>query len=63
VSPIRKKSLNVPLTAGKTNVQYVKLTILGNQTPNFTTTCPNGPFDGCTFTDLTELAVVGSPAP
>ena len=35
---------------------YVKFTILGNQVPDFAINCPNGGFDGCQFTDLTELA-------
>ncbi len=53
---------DVALSDGDTNVQFVRFTIQGNQTPDFATTCPDGPFDGCTFTDLTEVAVVGSPA-
>jgi hypothetical protein len=44
-------------------IQFVKLTIHSNQTPDFATNCPNGPFSGCSFTDLTELAVLGSPSP
>jgi extracellular elastinolytic metalloproteinase len=54
---------DLALTAGKNNVQYVKLTILSNQTPDFATNCPNGAYSGCSFTDLTELAVFGTPAP
>ena len=54
---------SVALNAGTgTNVQYVKLTILSNQTPDFATNCPDGPYSGCSYTDLTELAVFGSPA-
>jgi hypothetical protein len=51
---------DVSLTGGQTNVQYVRFTIQGNQVPNFSKNCPNGPFDGCTFTDLTELVVLGT---
>jgi hypothetical protein len=50
-------------SAAADNVQFVRFTIQGNQTPNFSTSCPNGPFSGCQFTDLTELAVFGSPSP
>ena len=45
-----------------TNVSFVRFTIVSNQTPNFGTTCPDSPLSGCVFTDLTELAVLGSPA-
>jgi len=51
---------SVPATAA--GVNFVRLTITSNQTPNFATNCPNGAFSGCAFTDLTELAVVGSPS-
>jgi hypothetical protein len=44
-------------------IQYVKLTIHSNQTPSFATNCPNGPYSGCAFTDLTELAVLGTASP
>jgi hypothetical protein len=50
-------------TQGTTGVQFVKFTILGNQVPDFATNCPNGQFDGCRFTDLTELEVYGVLAP
>src|SRR5262249_57547837 len=50
-----------PTTAAD-GVNFVRLTISSNPTPNFPTTCPSGPFSGCSFTDLTELAVVGSPS-
>jgi extracellular elastinolytic metalloproteinase len=45
-----------------TDVQFVRFTMLGNQTPNFPVNCPAGAFSGCSFTDLTELAVFGAPA-
>ncbi|MBO0845152.1 MAG: M36 family metallopeptidase [Nocardioides sp.] len=49
-------------TEGATNVKFVRFTILSNQTPDFATNCPNGAFSGCAFTDLTEIAVFGSPS-
>jgi hypothetical protein len=49
-------------TAGADGVRYVKFWILGNQTPDFSTNCPDGNFSGCQFTDMTELAVTGAPA-
>jgi hypothetical protein len=49
-------------SAASTGVRFVKFWILGNQTPDFDTNCPDGNFSGCQFTDMTELAVVGSPA-
>ena len=44
-------------------VRFVRVTILSNQTPDFATTCPEGADSGCSFTDLTELAVFGAEAP
>jgi hypothetical protein len=49
-------------TAGGQAVRYVRFTILGNQTPDFATSCPGGAFSGCSFTDLTELEVYGVPS-
>ena len=49
-------------TAGSQGAKFVRFTILGNQTPDFATNCPNGAFSGCSFTDLTELEVYGTPA-
>ena len=54
---------DVTPTGHTTGVRYVKFWIMGNQVPNFATNCPDGNFSGCQFTDMTELAVVGSPAP
>jgi extracellular elastinolytic metalloproteinase len=51
-----------PTTAAD-NVQFVRFTILSNQTPDFDTNCPDGAFSGCAFTDLTEIAVFGAPSP
>jgi hypothetical protein len=47
-------------TAGTAAVRYVRFTITSNQTPNFASNCPDGAFDGCSFTDLTEIEVFGS---
>jgi len=48
-------------TAGTLGVRYVKLVVLGNQTPDFATNCPDGPYTGCQYTDLSELTVYGLP--
>ena len=50
-------------TAGATGVRYVKFTALSNQTPDFATNCPDGPYSGCSFTDMSELAVFGAATP
>jgi hypothetical protein len=47
-------------TAGTHGVRFVRFTILGNQTPDFATSCPGGAFSGCSFTDLTEIEVHGA---
>ncbi|WP_295693689.1 M36 family metallopeptidase [Lapillicoccus sp.] len=49
----------VPATGSTTGTRYVKFTILGNQVPDFATSCPTGGYGGCTYTDLTELQVFG----
>ena len=54
--------LNPITPAAPTTAQFIRFTMLGNQTPDFANNCPNGAFSGCQFTDLTELAVIGSPA-
>jgi extracellular elastinolytic metalloproteinase len=41
-------------------VRYVRFTMLGNQVPDFATNCPNGPYDGCQWMDMTELEVFGT---
>lgn len=53
---------DVPLTGGTEGVRYVRFTMLSNQTPDFTTSCPNGAFSGCSYTDMSELEVFGAPA-
>ncbi|NUR09982.1 MAG: hypothetical protein HOQ22_08075 [Nocardioidaceae bacterium] len=50
-------------TAGTQGVNFVRFTILGNQTPDFANNCPGGAFSGCSFTDLTELEAYGTAAP
>ena len=37
--------------------------MLGNQTPDFATNCPGGAYSGCVYTDVSEIAVYGTPAP
>jgi extracellular elastinolytic metalloproteinase len=41
---------------------YVRFTIVSPQVPDFDQNCPDGPFGGCTFMDLTELQVFGAAA-
>ena len=40
--------------------QYVRFTIVSPQVPDFDQNCPDGPFGGCEFMDLTELQVFGT---
>ncbi|MGH3502589.1 MAG: M36 family metallopeptidase, partial [Nocardioidaceae bacterium] len=49
----------VPIDSPVPDVQYVKFWILSPQVPDFSTTCPEGNYGGCTFTDMTELEVFG----
>ena len=44
----------------RAGVHFVRFTIKGNQTPDFATSCPDGAFSGCSFSDLTELEVYGA---
>jgi hypothetical protein len=55
----------VPLTVSQAGVEYVRFTILSNQTPApYTTTCAGGGGpSGCHYTDLSELEVFGTPSP
>ena len=53
----------LPISTGDVGVNFVKLTMQGNQTPSFELNCPNGAFSGCTYTDLSEIAVYGTPTP
>lgn len=55
---------DVSPTAGTgTGVRYIRFTMLSNQTPDFANNCPAGAYSGCSFTDLTELAVFGAATP
>jgi extracellular elastinolytic metalloproteinase len=49
-------------SAGGAGARYVRFWILGNQTPDFATSCPGGAFAGCRYADLTELEVYGRPS-
>ena len=63
--PADRGRLNsVTPTAATTGVRWVEFTMKGNQVPDFTNACLATPdaFGGCTFTDLSEFAVFGSPA-
>jgi len=51
-----------PSSGSGTGVRFVRFTIKGNQTPDFATSCPDGAYSGCQYTDLTELEVYGAPA-
>jgi hypothetical protein len=59
---------NVEADQDLTGVRYVRFTMQSPQVPDFATNCPDGPYDGCVFMDLTELEVFGvrtgtAPAP
>lgn len=51
---------DVPAAVGVTDVNFVKFWIDSPQVPDFATNCPDGPFGGCTFVDMTELEVFGT---
>ena len=53
----------VPIDVSVANVRFVRFTILSDQTPSFSTTCANGGGSGCSFVDLSELEVFGTPSP
>lgn len=55
----RYEFTNVASNQAVTGVQFVKFTIRSPQVPDFATNCPNGPYAGCTFMDLTEFEVFG----
>ncbi len=63
-TPADRGTINdVTPTAGAAGVRFVKFTMLSNQTPDFATNCPDGGYSGCSYTDLSELAVFGAEAP
>jgi extracellular elastinolytic metalloproteinase len=43
-------------------VQFVRFWMLSPQVPDILKNCPNGAYSGCSFMDMTELEVYGSPA-
>ncbi|MEP7091611.1 MAG: M36 family metallopeptidase [Nocardioidaceae bacterium] len=47
-------------TAGTQGVRQVRLTMRGNQTPDFATACPGSGDSGCSFTDMSEIEVYGA---
>jgi hypothetical protein len=53
----------VPADTNPTAVKFVRFTIESNEVPDFAADCPRGAFDGCSFADLTELEVFGTPSP
>jgi hypothetical protein len=57
----RYQFTNVASSAPVTGVRYVRFTIETPQVPDFDTNCPDGPYAGCVFMDLTELEVFGTP--
>jgi hypothetical protein len=56
---------SVTPTSGASGVRYVRVTLLGNQTPDYSHSCSNGggAYSGCAYTDLTEFAVYGTATP
>jgi len=59
----RFRYFNVASDQAVTNVRFVRFWILEPQVPDFSTNCPLGAFDGCSFMDLTELEVFGTASP
>ncbi|GAB1691179.1 hypothetical protein KRM28CT15_29820 [Krasilnikovia sp. M28-CT-15] len=53
----------VALSAGTTDVLYVRYTMLSSQAQDMgVCTTPDAPYSGCSFMDSTELAVYGTPS-
>jgi hypothetical protein len=59
----RYKYTNVASSVSVNGVKYVRFTMVSPQVPDFSTNCPDGPFGGCQFMDMTELEVFGTPSP
>ena len=59
----RYSFVNVPSTAAVNGVQYVRFTMLSPQVPDFSTNCPDGPYGGCQYMDMSELEVFGTASP
>ena len=52
----------VPASGSTSDVRYLRFTIQSNQVPDFDTTCgAGGGPSGCSFTDLSEFQVFGTP--
>lgn len=49
-------------TGGTSGARYLRLTMQGNQTPDFATNCPLGNYSGCQYTDVSEVTVYGTPS-
>lgn len=58
----RYEYTNVRADTPQAGVRYVRFTIRSPQVPDFATNCPDGPYAGCQYMDLTELEVFGTPA-
>ncbi|GAB1690432.1 hypothetical protein KRM28CT15_22350 [Krasilnikovia sp. M28-CT-15] len=59
----RNQANQVPLTAGKTGVQFLRYTMLSTQAQDLgQCTDPDAPYSGCKYMDSTELAVYGAPS-
>jgi hypothetical protein len=50
----------VAVAAPIAGVRYVRFTMLSPQVPDFATNCQDGAFNGCSFTDMTELEAFGT---
>jgi extracellular elastinolytic metalloproteinase len=59
----RYKYTNVASSVSVNGVKYVRFTMLSPQVPDFSTNCPDGPYGGCQFMDMSELEVFGTPTP
>ncbi|MEU7904587.1 M36 family metallopeptidase [Actinoplanes sp. NPDC049118] len=59
----RNRSNPVSLTAGTTDVQFLRYTMLSSQAEDMgVCTTPDTPYSGCSYMDSTELAVYGTPS-
>ncbi len=52
---------DVPSTQTVSDVRFVRFWMDSPQVPDFATNCPDGPFAGCQFMDMTEFQVFGTP--
>jgi hypothetical protein len=58
----RGRYFNVASDRDVPGVRFVRFWMLEPQVPDFSTNCPDGPFGGCVFMDMTELLVFGEAA-